>query len=45
MKHGEGTYNYLNKDTYSGQWLFNKKQGQGCYTYNSTNQKLMGTWK
>lgn len=45
MKHGEGTYNYQNKDTYSGQWMFNKKNGQGSYEYFATKQKLLGTWK
>lgn len=45
MKHGEGTYHFQNKDVYSGQWMFNKKNGQGVYEYFATNQKLMGTWK
>ena len=25
VKHGEGTYAYANKDTYSGWWLFGRK--------------------
>jgi hypothetical protein len=25
VKHGEGTYLYLNKDTYAGWWQFGKK--------------------
>lgn len=45
MKHGEGTYQYKNGDTYAGQWMFGKKNGQGVYTYAATKMKLMGAWK
>jgi hypothetical protein len=34
IKHGEGTYVYANKDSYSGWWTFGKKHGHGTYTYN-----------
>jgi|JI10StandDraft_1071094.scaffolds.fasta_scaffold869331_1 hypothetical protein len=45
LKHGEGTYQYQNKDVYSGQWMFNQKNGQGTYEYFTSKQKIMGTWK
>ena len=44
MKHGEGTYVYSNGDTYSGWWQFNKKHGQGGYTYAGSGMKLVGNW-
>lgn len=44
MKHGEGTYVYANKDSYSGWWMFGKKSGQGTYTYHETGTKLVGEW-
>ena len=31
-RHGEGTYNYSNGDTYEGQWKWNKRHGHGVYT-------------
>lgn len=43
-KHGEGTYSYKNKDTYSGFWQFGKKKGKGTYIYASTGMKLVGEW-
>jgi len=45
VKHGEGTYNYQNKDTFAGTWVFGKKNGQGTYTYAATDMKLVGAWK
>lgn len=44
MKHGEGTYQYQNKDSYSGWWQFGQKKGQGTYYYASTGMKLSGEW-
>jgi hypothetical protein len=44
VKHGEGTYLYQNKDTYSGWWQFGNKKGKGTYTYANTGMKLIGNW-
>jgi radial spoke head protein 1 len=44
VKHGEGTYLYQNKDTYSGWWQFGKKKGKGTYTYANSGMKLIGIW-
>ena len=42
-KHGQGTYTYPSKATYSGEWVGDKKHGKGTYTY-SDDQKYTGDW-
>ena len=38
MRHGNGTYTYVNGDVYSGEWTGNNRHGQGVYTYAETGQ-------
>lgn len=35
FRHGEGTYQYSNGDSYKGQWKWNKKHGHGVYRHTS----------
>lgn len=41
----EGTFSYVNGDTYVGQWKAGKKHGQGTYTYAKDGTKLVGDWE
>merc|ERR1711920_629852 len=41
----EGTFTYVNGDTYVGQWQDGKKQGKGEYTYAKDGTKLAGEWE
>ena len=36
---------YHNKDVYSGQWKFGKKDGKGTYIFFETGMKFVGTFK
>ena len=36
---------YENKDIYSGQWKFGKKDGKGSYIFNDTGMKFVGEFK
>lgn len=40
-----GTFTYVNGDTYVGQWCAGKKHGRGVYTYAGDGSKLMGEWE
>ena len=44
LKHGYGTYTYINGDTYEGEWNNNLRHGQGTYTYSSSGVKYVGAW-
>lgn len=44
VKHGYGTYTYINGDTYEGEWNNNLRHGQGTYTYSSSGVKYVGSW-
>lgn len=41
----DGTFSYVNGDTYVGQWKAGKKHGQGTYTYAKDGTKLVGDWE
>ena len=40
LKHGWGTYTYINGDTYEGDWNNNLRHGQGTYTYITSNTQV-----
>lgn len=40
----EGTFTYVNGDSYVGQWCAGKKHGQGTYSYAKDGTKLVGEW-
>eukprot|EP00831_Metopus_contortus_P080198 TRINITY_DN8151_c0_g1_i1.p1 TRINITY_DN8151_c0_g1~~TRINITY_DN8151_c0_g1_i1.p1 ORF type:complete len:165 (+),score=37.90 TRINITY_DN8151_c0_g1_i1:180-674(+) len=44
FRHGEGVFTHINKDIYSGQWRFGKKEGKGTYIFFETGMKYVGTW-
>jgi hypothetical protein len=44
-RHGEGTFQYPNKDIYSGMWKDGKRHGKGTYVYANTKYELKGVWK
>lgn len=41
----DGTFTYVNGDSYTGQWVAGKKHGQGCYMYAKDGTKLVGEWE
>lgn len=41
----DGTFTYVNGDTYVGQWRAGKKHGRGVYSYAADGSKLMGEWE
>ena len=43
-KNGYGVYYYINGNTYTGQWLNDKKHGSGIYVYAASNEKYEGEW-
>lgn len=40
----DGTFRYVNGDTYVGQWRAGKKHGVGAYTFAKDQTKLVGEW-
>ena len=44
VRHGYGTYTYVNGDTYEGEWSNNMRHGQGVYSYSHTGAKYDGSW-
>lgn len=44
MKHGVGKMTFPNGDTYEGQWVENKIQGEGSYVYKKSDDVYSGTW-
>jgi len=42
-RHGKGIETYINGDTYEGEWVANKKHGQGMYTWapKNTNSSVL----
>lgn len=38
FRHGEGTYQYNNGDTYKGEWKWDKKHGHGVYTHHKNGE-------
>ena len=45
MRHGFGTYFYLNRDVYSGDWVEHIRHGPGKYTYASNGVIYTGNWE
>ena len=41
---GQGTYTYVNGDTYDGEWSNNLRHGHGAYTYVESGVKYVGNW-
>lgn len=41
---GNGTYYYSNGNKYDGQWMNDRKEGRGVYTYLLTGEKYNGEW-
>lgn len=41
----DGTFMYVNGDSYVGQWKAGKKHGRGTYTYAKDGTKLVGDWE
>lgn len=41
---GQGTYTYINGDTYEGDWSNSLRHGQGSYTFASSGAKYVGNW-
>lgn len=44
MKQGKGKYFYINGNVFDGDWINDKKNGDGTYTYFSTGEKYVGKW-
>jgi len=44
QRNGNGTYYYVNGDSYQGEWYLHKRHGQGTYTYAATGSHYRGTW-
>lgn len=44
VRHGQGTFTYLNGDVYRGAWEGGKKHGHGTYEYKQHGAKLVGEW-
>ncbi len=42
MKHGTGSYIYMNGNIYEGEWARDKKHGKGKYVYYSTDETYDG---
>ncbi|KAL9955633.1 hypothetical protein ACROYT_G036985 [Oculina patagonica] len=42
FRHGEGTYQYNNGDTYKGEWKWNQKHGHGVYTHHNNGEIKRG---
>ncbi|XP_078345858.1 uncharacterized protein LOC144631323 isoform X2 [Oculina patagonica] len=42
FRHGEGTYQYNNGDTYKGEWKWNQKHGHGVYTHHNNGEIKQG---
>lgn len=40
----EGTFTYVNGDSYVGQWCAGKKHGKGTYSYAKDGTKMVGEW-
>lgn len=45
MSKSAGTFTYVNKDVYVGQWQAGKKQGKGTYRYAKDGTQLDGIWE
>jgi len=45
VRHGDGSFTYHNGDTYCGQWVRGKKQGQGTYCFKEDQTRLVGVWQ
>lgn len=43
--HGEGTLITASGDIYSGQWVQNRKEGQGTYKFSDGKQSYQGEFK
>lgn len=44
MRHGQGTFLYLDGGKYEGEWAFNKMEGQGSLYYQSGKLAYEGEW-
>ncbi len=44
LKHGVGKMKYPNGDVYEGEWVDNKMQGEGTYTYKKSGDIYSGSW-
>ena len=40
MKHGKGKMTYPSGNYYDGEWLYDKKEGQGIMYWFDTNEKV-----
>ena len=45
LRHGFGSYFYLNRDVYSGEWVEHIRHGAGKYTYASNGVVYTGNWE
>lgn len=45
LMNGFGVYHYSNGDVYAGNFLDNRRNGQGTYFYKESGQKFVGEWK
>lgn len=44
MRHGQGTFLYLDGGKYEGEWAFNKMEGHGSLYYQSGKLAYEGEW-
>jgi len=44
QKHGVGKMIYPNGDIYEGEWVENRMEGEGSYTYKTSNDIYSGSW-